>query len=156
MVEILLIVVDILNVAEVLLISLFKSQSNVRILHCCILFYCCTVSSAFTGGDVTCFAEARRWIAQYGATPLINILYQVLSLLARTDVLIRKICGSLESWYGASGTRGCCVRIAFYWRLGIASGCVTALFYWCLDIVALCPLLLLKELWLVLPGRGAE
>jgi hypothetical protein len=34
MVEILLIVVDILNVAEVLLISLFKSQSNVRILHC--------------------------------------------------------------------------------------------------------------------------
>ena len=53
MVEILLIVVDILNVAEVLLISLFKSQSNVRILHCCILFYCCTVSSAFAEGDVT-------------------------------------------------------------------------------------------------------
>ena len=41
---------------------------------------------------------------------------------------------SLESWYGASGTGGYCVRIAFYCRLGNALECVTALFYWCLDI----------------------
>ena len=102
-----------------------RSFTDVWILLHCVLCFCWRRCDLFCRGAAL---NSTMWCYT------LNILYQVLSLLAQTDVLIRKIWVSLESWYGESVTGGYCVRTAFYCRLGISPECVTVLFYWCLDI----------------------